>query len=669
MEPPLDPVEPTIPPVEPPAEPVKTPLSVDIIAERGVVYESALRSDGSGGVSGEVATEATAKGSIVITGDPTGQTIIVSLGGENLWDLGMKDLAEGGSLTLDCGPGFVNVQNLGEGRYGYQYTLTESVRHSGEEALLDFSANIFDEQGNRVGGAQSPITIIDDGISLDGISTLSGFSADRENYAREMTLSFDSVLNSGKAFGERVTVDGVSSYVQNLSKSMEMDGITVSTARVANPGGANWVLDETQGGELTLVKQLNTADDRVGLGIKDLNAASGVYEINYNSQENRSEAIVMDLGGKIANTAHFDFRSFYTDSYNGQSAHELMTIAFYLNGEVVATKNLEGQGTWGTAGAGAMYGSYDLSDVGGFDKVVLFSRGDALGDGNPSDFYIKSASFDFSGELVEYSASGSFIAEVSSADGLDISSLAFTDAVPLPQELLDLGYTVSSGESWIKVYDADKALALDMRLNGDGTWDFDQYQLLPTFNGDLHFGITGSDKDGSPFEASLSAVYRTRDGVIHGGDSADEITADNAGDVLYAGAGDDLIHAGAGNDLFYGGAGADTFAWDADSLGGIDMIRDFTLNEDHLSFSTLFGTDEEELNVEALLSDSVHYHVLDLTADRADHLTLTVADQTVDITLTDSQFNEEQMTALGSGEDEEVKLEILQQMILLDSGG
>ena len=66
-------------------------------------------------------------------------------------------------------------------------------------------------------------------------------------------------------------------------------------------------------------------------------------------------------------------------------------------------------------------------------------------------------------------------------------------------------------------------------------------------------------------------------GILVGTDCDDTIVGSDLADI---------VHGGAGNDILTGGAGADVFVFD-NLAGGSDMITDFDVTEDVVSFSGL----------------------------------------------------------------------------------
>ncbi|MCC8193151.1 MAG: hypothetical protein LIP28_00680, partial [Deltaproteobacteria bacterium] len=452
----------------------------------------------------------------------------------------------------------------------------------------------------------------------------------------------------------------------NKRNAFDLDRVTVTAAVVTNPNASMsskaWNVTEAPGANLVLVKDYqpstdrwgnpqSTPDDRTGLGIDHFegdNRTNHTPEVGYDKQTGTSEALVFDLNGKIANEITLNLRVFYLDE--GVNQEELV-IVFYRNGEVVYSKDLYGDGLYNTQGAGQQLWDYNLSEAGGFDKVVIFPRNNGSTSTDQSDFFVKDIAFTYNEDLVHYTATGTFDTTGVGADGLDVHSLAFAAGLTLPPELD--GYQIEQGNTNIRVVDAEGNLVFTVALNADGTWEFAQYGELPEgFDKGLDFAITGKDGDGDVFHSSISAGYQTADVIVHGGSHADSIHADDAGSVIYGGGGNDTIHGadgsdqlhggdgddliyggkgddilfgdagndtiyggegndvlygGEGDDVLYGGDGADTFAWDNLTSaydGDHDKIMDFNIGDgDRLMFKDILGDGEGQLNITASLGE------------------------------------------------------------------
>jgi Ca2+-binding RTX toxin-like protein len=98
--------------------------------------------------------------------------------------------------------------------------------------------------------------------------------------------------------------------------------------------------------------------------------------------------------------------------------------------------------------------------------------------------------------------------------------------------------------------------------------------------------LDGDGKDTIIGGKETDSIYSGggNDTIISG--SGDDLVYGEAGsDIINAGAGDDVIVGGSGADTMTGGTGSDTFSISAGDLdGSLDIIKDFTLEEDSIRF-------------------------------------------------------------------------------------
>jgi Ca2+-binding RTX toxin-like protein len=85
-------------------------------------------------------------------------------------------------------------------------------------------------------------------------------------------------------------------------------------------------------------------------------------------------------------------------------------------------------------------------------------------------------------------------------------------------------------------------------------------------------------------QESYLILAENGDDQIEGNSGDDEIHGGKGNDIIKGGAGDDLIYGDEGDDYLYGGAGSDIFAYKAEKTNGHDIIYDFNVTEDKLSF-------------------------------------------------------------------------------------
>ena len=159
-----------------------------------------------------------------------------------------------------------------------------------------------------------------------------------------------------------------------------------------------------------------------------------------------------------------------------------------------------------------------------------------------------------------------------------------------------------------------------------------------------------------------------RDGDLDGG-IGDEDFFDNGTNLIYADAGEDILQGTAGHDVFIWRVG--------EAGGGNDTILDFTLYEDKLNFGILFGNDTHGEISEADILLALQGGVIDLKADDATHLNITVQtggwSQQVGLNLAGNALSADQLDAfhhsLQTGADGEAEKAALLHLLLTNLGG
>jgi hypothetical protein len=139
------------------------------------------------------------------------------------------------------------------------------------------------------------------------------------------------------------------------------------------------------------------------------------------------------------------------------------------------------------------------------------------------------------------------------------------------------------------------------------TWSARQGSLGPSVwsevghNSWRSFNATSIETSGSSLEGGFHSVHQgewrmreTPDLIAFAGGGDDVLDGGTGEDVLDGGAGDDVIVDGLGATIMTGGRGADTFVFGAGS--GMDIVRDFKIGEDRLSFVLAEGADGAEGN-------------------------------------------------------------------------
>ena len=240
------------------------------------------------------------------------------------------------------------------------------------------------------------------------------------------------------------------------------------------------------------------------------------YETNV-IDGNASEAIVIDLGGRLAYGIELSFGAFYSN-YHGTEGAEKLLITFYKGSEIVESRFVDSVDI-GSSNTGKVTYSTDLI-AGGFDKVVISA---VLGeDGRESSFTLQGVDFVTapsaiavaSGELdVESGADGyaeafavanvQFAMEqmfTSQTDGTYL--LSILDGANGPQTAIVTVMTDDLGNSRLTATVEGKEL-FSATLEKDGgswSWKMEQYQEFLVQGkdgqlGDLELGFITMDGD------------------------------------------------------------------------------------------------------------------------------------------------------------------------------
>jgi Ca2+-binding RTX toxin-like protein len=104
--------------------------------------------------------------------------------------------------------------------------------------------------------------------------------------------------------------------------------------------------------------------------------------------------------------------------------------------------------------------------------------------------------------------------------------------------------------------------------------------------------------DGTGNSLNNSVTGGDGDNVLSGLVGNDTLAGGDGADLLLGGDGADLLQAAAGADTLAGGAGSDRFAFDTNSLNGLDVISDFTSGSggDLIDLSDLLGAFDPAVN-------------------------------------------------------------------------
>lgn len=264
------------------------------------------------------------------------------------------------------------------------------------------------------------------------------------------------------------------------------------------------------------------------------------------------------------------------------------------------------------------------------------------------------------GDKLTISAGGQYYFQTTreSFDDVDISYV-----LREPGQHLDGSYDQATGTVYIrseehKFTDADDrgehSDGNDVIMGKDGGVD-----LYGGDGNDVLYGGDGNDTlDGG-----------AGNDVLYGGAGDDHLYGGDGNDILFGGAGNDVIRGGLGSDTMEGGAGSDLFVWkSADYDANTDVINDFTLREDRLSFETLFAEGESNISIKAI-QEALGKGQIDISVDANDFSLLNVSvnngtvTQNVEIHLKDSSLSAEQVNAINMDDDESAKAALLQQML------
>ena len=376
-------------------------------------------SDGSqeapDGGEGSSASSNTDSGTLTV--DTHGQegTLIITVGSKQHEVILNADgtLARNQSTSFDTQYGTITLAN-GEDGITYTYTQTKNFIHSDEEPnnpdeavnaeSESFTVQVQDSNGNTSGSQTITVTIEDDAPS-ELTNEMTGHSQDWHYLGAK---HFDFTSRDG--WGE---LEGATTYPK--------DDITFSVATVhfeengTDVKNVDWTPED--GGGLHFNDYGNGWwEDPKGLGVIDspVDEQIGLEhgnegrkdEIGYNHELHQSDAIVIDLGDKIAFNMNIELTDFIG------SEKESVLIQFYRDGVLIDTEEY----TNATAGSdGGEIGQYLEFPGGGFDKVVISAMHNGQNTKDDSDFTIKSIDFNvfeknpqdiYTGQLSSRSADG-----------------------------------------------------------------------------------------------------------------------------------------------------------------------------------------------------------------------------------------------------------------------
>ncbi|GHU04401.1 hypothetical protein FACS1894205_2570 [Alphaproteobacteria bacterium] len=614
-----------------------------------------------------------ASGTITVEGGSSANVVTVTVAGQN-FVLGSNTLGQSlnvlePGITPAHTIGAIEFTDQGNGVFGFTFTLTDDLAHSsaqgGHSAAgylkdLGISAKVVNGGFESVSGSasQGVIHVVDDELVITSETDAASIAPPTSGSSGGFTSGEKVVFwNDSKGDANDRHPEPAAGIVGESSFSL--DGVTFSVGRVDFTNNADSRAPITKdnfgsGGIANLVTSGNLGtfayahdtqgnpakvyNDRYGLGITSTNDLStSPSEIGYKSGQ--SEAVIMSLGGQVANAISLDLRAFYIDTGNYT---ETLTAVFYktINGveTIVDVKNLSGNSGYDTnnASSGNLNGKFTFSNPAGFDKVVLFARDDTGGPNDNSDFYLQSVTFD----ALVLSQAGSFDAH--GADGVvvhlgipaDVAAALVSAGIALTKDGDFYSARYTGGD------DAGK-LAFTLALDQDtGTWDFLQYRDINLAAGSsLRFDLIATDGDGDTQTIPVYPQYFADDfdvaqeGPLHGGDGVALLSESDFNELggLIGTDGDDVFDAsaliggnhsftgGAGDDTFIAGAGNDKFVYSSVD-DGHDTIWNFDVEHDSINLDALFAAFGA---VGAERPDDFHYTVEQQNWDAHDY-TITV---------------------------------------------
>ena len=429
--------------------------------------------------------------------------------------------------TITTDHGTLTITSIANGTVKYEYQLDGAQEHAavqGANELKDeIAISVTDQTGDTADGTLT-ITIVDDIPTISNsdmvTSVFPGDSGD--NLADGTKFSFTTgdrekdQLLAGQTISQGTELDGwdgVKMYAGKVTYTTDDKGNTV----IKENG-----LDIDARYELQYSTYPNSNEKPAsdwGLMVSSPDDAQA-WEINVSKDGKTSEAVVFDLGGKLAYGVTIDFGAFYLGGEDAQYDHvsEEALVTFYRDGQIVGSTLVYGQSS---------NGKYTLnsSDVvlGGFDKVVISAVDNKTPDYRDelSDFTIQGIDFITKSEDPIIVSDGTVTAE-SGADGFaddyensyvhfDLEGMVggklnedgtgtitvLVDGNPQTVKLeLNEG---SSGESILIGTMSDGKQLFTATLDKDGHWTMEQYQ---------QFRVPGEDgQESNTFEL----IFKTED--------------------------------------------------------------------------------------------------------------------------------------------------------------
>jgi Ca2+-binding RTX toxin-like protein len=203
----------------------------------------------------------------------------------------------------------------------------------------------------------------------------------------------------------------------------------------------------------------------------------------------------------------------------------------------------------GSAGRDTLYG------LKGDDTYIYGGGYDVFGEGASGNGYDVILIEENIGEIVSVATSEySFVLRFDGGHRLDLLNFFRDENRKIEQIIFADGFSTS-------LYEPGGFDARDW-VHGTAAND----TLTGSSGRDVLFGKVGND----------TLIGGDGDDALHGGADNDLLYGGDGVDQLHGGLGDDTLYGQEGDDILLGGGGADIFRFDAASLGGVDVIKDFS---------------------------------------------------------------------------------------------
>ncbi|WP_300717520.1 VWA domain-containing protein [uncultured Desulfovibrio sp.] len=349
-----------------------------------------------------------------------------------------------------------------------------------------------DATGDEASGNLT-ITIVDDvpTISASGTTTLVPGSG-AGNLEDGEKASFTDKADAGQRIDQGANLpgwDGVTMYAGKVTYTEDANGNTVIGENGLETDAGYWL-------QYSTYPNHEKPSSDWGLMVSSPSDEQQ-WEINVSKDGATSEAVVFDLGGKLAYGVTIDFGAFYLGGEEAEYDHvsEKALVTFYRDGQIVGSTLVEGNSSDGKF-------TLNSSDVvlGGFDKVVI-SAVDNRTEAFPteqSDFTIQGIDFITKRDDPFIVSEGTVTAE-SGADGFaaaytdihakfDLGSMvdtlsedgtSGTITVLVDGQSQDVTLTLStgsSGDSILTGTTTDGEQLFTATLDKDGNWTMEQYE-------------------------------------------------------------------------------------------------------------------------------------------------------------------------------------------------